>query len=277
MRALGFAVLLLALPALGCATTSELRQLENRVATLQGGEVGEQTRTQLADLTARVDALNREIDELRGSLEVANHRADQALEEARRARQDADSAARGGAAPVAAYAPEGGAPVAAYAPEGGAPEDGGAPPPAAPGGTQPEIENSPGALSASSAEMVQYRQAYGAWRRGEVQACIEGFREFLQNYSTSPYADDALYWMADCYYKQGDQEKAILRFAKVVEMYPTGNKAPDALYRQGEVLLNLGPSYSNAARDVFQRVLAEYPESPRADEAQRQLERLSAG
>jgi TolA-binding protein len=83
--------------------------------------------------------------------------------------------------------------------------------------------------------------------------------------------------MADCYYKQGDQEKAILRFAKVVEMYPAGNKAPDALYRQGEVLLNLGPSYSNAARDVFQRVLAEYPDSPRADEAQRQLERLSAG
>jgi TolA-binding protein len=60
-------------------------------------------------------------------------------------------------------------------------------------------------------------------------------------------------------------------------MYPAGNKAPDALYRQGEVLLNLGPSYSNAARDVFQRVLAEYPDSPRADEAQRQLERLSAG
>ena len=266
MRGLGFAVLLLGLPALGCATTSDLRQLENRVATLSGGEVGEQVRTQLADLTARVDALNREVDELRGSLEVANHRADQALEEARRARQDADSAARGGAAPAPAYAPE-----------GGRPEDGGAPPPAAPGGMQPEIDNSPGALSASSAEMVQYRQAYGSWRRGEVQACIEGFREFLQNYSASPYADDALYWMADCYYKQGDQEKAILRFAKVVEMYPTGNKAPDALYRQGEVLLNLGPSYSNAARDVFQRVLAEYPDSPRADEAQRQLERLSAG
>jgi tol-pal system protein YbgF len=228
-------VLLLGLPALGCATTSDLRQLENRVATLSGGEVGEQVRTQLADLTARVDALNREVDELRGSLEVANHRADQALEEARRARQDADSAARGGAAPARAYAPE-----------GGMPEDGGAPPPAAPGGMQPEIENSPGALS-------------------------------VQNYSASPYADDALYWMADCYYKQGDQEKAILRFAKVVEMYPTGNKAPDALYRQGEVLLNLGPSYSNAARDVFQRVLAEYPDSPRADEAQRQLERLSAG
>ena len=261
MRGLGFAVLLLGLPALGCATTSDLRQLENRVATLSGGEVGEQARTQLADLTARVDALNREIDELRGSLEVANHRADQALEEARRARQDADSAARGGAAPAPAYPAEGG----------------GAPPPAAPGGMQPEIENSPGALSASSAEMVQYRQAYGSWRRGEVQACIEGFREFLQSYSASPYADDALYWMADCYYKQGDQEKAILRFAKVVEMYPTGNKAPDALYRQGEVLLNLGPSYSNAARDVFQRVLAEYPDSPRADEAQRQLERLGAG
>jgi TolA-binding protein len=83
--------------------------------------------------------------------------------------------------------------------------------------------------------------------------------------------------MADCYTKQGDHEKAILRFAKVVELYPGGNKAADALFRQGEVLLKLGPGYANAARDVFQRVLQEYPDSPRADEAKRQLARLGAG
>jgi TolA-binding protein len=83
--------------------------------------------------------------------------------------------------------------------------------------------------------------------------------------------------MADCYETQGDNEKAILRFANVVERYPDGNKAPDALFRQGEVLLKLGPGYQKAARDVFERVVSEYPDSPRAAEAKRQLNLLSAG
>jgi tol-pal system protein YbgF len=140
------------------------------------------------------------------------------------------------------------------------------------------VEGSPGAVaSGSSEEVARYREAYNAWRRNEVQACIDGFRDFLQDFKSSPYSDEALYWMADCYSKQGDNEKAILRFAKVVELYPSSNKAPDALFRQGEVLLKLGPGYANAARDVFQRVVTEYPDSPRADEARRQLEILGAG
>jgi tol-pal system protein YbgF len=206
-----------------------------------------------------MDQLSREVDELRGALEVANHNAAQALDEARRAREDVGQSG-------ASLPPAPDEAAAARAPA----------PPAPPGGG-PVVESSPGASSSSAEEVQRYRDAYGAWRRGEVQACIEGFREFLQTYPSSPYADDALYWMADCYTRQGDHEKAILRFAKIVEMYPTGNKAPDALFRQGEVLLKLGPSYSSAARDVFQRVVKEYPDSPRASEARRELDRLGAG
>lgn len=251
---------LAALPLLvGCVSTADFRRLENRVHEVSGGEVGAQTRAQLADVTVRMDQLARELDELRGALEVANHNATQALDEARRAREDVGQRV----APLA-LPPE--------------PEPG--PEPAAsrePAAGQPEVESSPGASTSSSEEVQSYRNAYGSWRRGEVQACIEGFREFLQTYPSSPYADDALYWMADCYTRQGDYEKAILRFAKIVEMYPAGNKAPDALFRQGEVLLKLGPGYNSAARDVFQRVVREYPDSPRASEARRQLDRLGAG
>lgn len=267
MRALRVAVVVAAaLAQAACASVAEVRKLENRVARLSGGEVGEQTRAQLADLAAQMDRMNREMDELRGQLEVASHKAETAVQEARRAREEADAAVRAASGGAASLPP---------APSEGAPA-------ATPGGdTGPavEIESSPGAVvgGTASAEVAQYRRAYGAWRRDEVAACIEGFREFLQTYPSSPYADDALYWMADCYTKQGDHEKAILRFAKVVELYPKGNKAPDALFRQGEVLLKLGPGYSSAARDVFQRVVSEYPDSPRASEAQRQLDRLGAG
>ena len=57
-------------------------------------------------------------------------------------------------------------------------------------------------------------------------------------------------------------------------MYPDSPKAPDALYRQGESLLKLGPKFHEAARTVFKRVQKEYPDSPRAAEAKRQLATL---
>ena len=249
------ALALALVPALAsCVSVAEFRKLEGRVHDLQGGDVGAQTREQLADLSARVDKLSQEVDSLRGQIEVSSHTSERALEEAQKARREA---AAGPAAPPAPL-----------------PEGEGAPPAA--GG--PEVEGSPGAAAPGSAEEVEsYRTAYEAWRSNDLQACVEGFREFLQTYASSPYADDALYWMADCYSKQGDYEKAILRFANVVERYPQSNKAPDALFRQGEVLLKLGPGYSKAARDVFARVVSEYPGSPRAEEAKRQLELLGAG
>ena len=58
--------------------------------------------------------------------------------------------------------------------------------------------------------------------------------------------------------------------------YPEGDKSADALYRQGEALLKLGPNYAKAAGKAFERVIAEYPNSPRAGEAKKQLELLGA-
>ena len=128
---------------------------------------------------------------------------------------------------------------------------------------------------AGSPEEVQaYRDARAAWRAGDLEACIDRFRGFLQTYPASDHADDAAYWMADCHYREGDYKAAVLRFADVVQRYPAADKAPDALYRQGEALLRLGPKYGSAAETAFERLINEYPDSPRVAEARRQLELL---
>ena len=130
----------------------------------------------------------------------------------------------------------------------------------------------PAAPQSASVELGAYREAYNTWRTDDYGACIDRFREFLQTYPSSEYADDAAYWMADCYFKQGDYQTAILRFDDVAGRYPTSGKAPEALYRQGEALLRLGPRYGKAARRAFERVINEYPNSARVEEARRQLE-----
>ena len=74
------AIAVLALLA-GCATVAQQRKLERRISELEhGGGVARGDR--LADLGAHVDALQGELERMNGRVEVAEHRADQALAEA---------------------------------------------------------------------------------------------------------------------------------------------------------------------------------------------------
>jgi tol-pal system protein YbgF len=233
-------VLAVLLPALGgCVTVAEHRKLEADVNRLKGMSASGGDRTRVADLGAELQALREEIAQLEGRIEVVEHQSASALEEARAARQQSYSG------------------------------------PAQPGGGEPP----PGEAGdeSASAELRAYREAYAAWRSDDHQACIDRFREFLQTHPSSEYADDASFWMADCYFKQGDYKTAILRFDDVAGRYPQSEKAPDALYRQGEALLRLGPNYGRAAEKAFRRVVEQYPDSPRAAQAKGQLELLGTG
>jgi len=219
----------------GCVSVAEFRKLEYEVNKLQGEGAPAASggdATQVADLAAEVEGLRGDLAALEGRVEVAEHRAAEALGQARTARVEAD----------------GGSPAGEAEPFGGSPE-----------------------------EVEAYRAARAAWSGGDLEGCIDRFREFLQTYPTSDHADDAAYWMADCHFKQGDFKTAILRFDDVVGRYPTGDKAPEALFRQGEALLKLGPNYGKAAEKAFERLINEYPESSRVTEARRQLDLLGAG
>jgi tol-pal system protein YbgF len=240
---LGAALLLLPWLA-GCVTVAEFRKLEYEVNKMRRSGGGAGGGARVADLAAEVDELRDAIAQLEGRLEVTEHQSRVALEEARAARLDASRP---------------GAPAAAESAVGDAGPD------TAPG----EAEGAP---QSASVELRAYREAYNTWRTDDYGGCIDRFREFLQTYPSSDYADDAAYWMADCYFKQGDYQTAILRFDDVAGRYPTSGKAPEALYRQGEALLRLGPRYGKAARKAFERVINEYPNSERAEQARRQLE-----
>ena len=227
----------------GCVTVAEHRKLEARVDNLQAGSGADATDRRVADLAAEVGELRAHIGRLQGRLEIAEKRAGDALSDAEAARRQLAALATAGTAAAAAS----------------------------------EVEDEDvTAGAAASTEVSAYRTAYGSWRSNDDQACIDGFRKFLQAYPASDYADDAGFWMADCHYRQGDHKNAVLRFDDVVRNYPSGNKAPDALYRQGESLLKLGPGFHEAAKRAFERVVKEYPDSARASEARSQLELIGA-
>jgi len=237
--------------SVGCVTQGDFMKLQERVMDMERKSSGKE------DPFARIAELSSEVEELReqqrlvmGELEVAQKTADDALGEAAKAREALAAAGITGAGAMA-LVPLAEAPEALVLPD----DDGGT----------------------ASEEIVAYQEALNAWRGDDHKICIDRFRKFLQVHPGSPYADDAAYWMADCHFKQGDYRVAVLRFNDVVRVYPSGNKAADALYRQGESLLKLGPGFYDAATTVFKQVLKDYPDSPRAREAQQQLEAIGSG
>ncbi|MCH2169993.1 tol-pal system protein YbgF [Myxococcota bacterium] len=241
---LGVPILLVVVMSLsGCVTPAEFEKLRVKVVKLErGGTVkpgSPEAQQRLAELGADLERISKEIKQLSGRVEVAEHQAGVALKEAQTARTQVARLAVSGVEPA-------------------------------------ESEGPPPVEGEDSEEVARYRAAYEAWRKDDYQVCIDRFRAFLQNYEQSPYADDAAYWLADCYFKRGDFKTSVLRFDDVVARYPTGNKAADALYRQGEALLRLGPNYSKAAGKAFERVVREYPDSARVPEARRQLELLGS-
>jgi len=260
----------------GCVSVSEYRKLERDVRTLQakqsGGPGG---REQVADLGARLDSLQSDLQRLEGRLEVVEHNTQEALNEAHKARREANDPGAPSSPPPPSTGAPGPPPLGAAARPGSTQVAAAQPVAPAPSGPAPApVEDGASKKGASAEEVQAYRAAFAAWQRNDTDACIDQFRQFLQAHPTSIYADDSAYWMADCYFKKGDYKTAVLRFDDVVARYPKGNKAADALYRHGESLVRLGPGYSKAARRAFERVMEEYPDSPRAVEAKKQIELL---
>ncbi|MCX7771129.1 MAG: tol-pal system protein YbgF [Proteobacteria bacterium] len=74
---------------------------------------------------------------------------------------------------------------------------------------------------------VLYNQGYEMYLSGKYAQAITIFREFLQNFPNDSLADNAQYWIGECYYSQKMFDRAITEFKKT-ENYPDGNKVPDA-------------------------------------------------
>ena len=211
----------------------------------------------LAEQGAQIDALQAEVAELRGQVEALQRQ----LEQGTASRPPlAGTGAAAGAAPGATTGAAGEV-VAAVPPTTG-------------------VETpSPDEGSAPAEEIRDYEDAFRRYRAGDYAGAIDRFQVFLQTHPSSEYADNALFWMGDSYFKLNDFEQAAVAFDKVVKRFPDGNKVPDALYRQGVSLLEIGKrtkqqkTYTPAACQIFRRITDEYPNSERVPEARRQLEK----
>jgi len=117
-----------------------------------------------------------------------------------------------------------------------------------------------------------YNTAYFDFTRGKYAVAIAGFRQFLERFPDSDNADNAQYWIGECYYSQGQLAEAEQEFSRVLHRYPEGNKVPAAAYKLG--LVYLAQNRLAEARRQLQEVVDNYPGTTEAKLAQDRLNSL---
>ena len=120
--------------------------------------------------------------------------------------------------------------------------------------------------------MRDYKSALSLYRAGKHSDAAEAFRTFVKRHARHEYADNALYWLAECQYDMKDFRLALKTFRRVVEEYPTGNKAPDALLKMGFTYLKLKDKGN--ARTVLAQLVESFPKSQVARLASETLVRI---
>jgi tol-pal system protein YbgF len=78
-----------------------------------------------------------------------------------------------------------------------------------------------------------YKLAYGLFESGQYEASRTLFKEFLEKWPAGGYSDNALYWTGESFYVEKKYREAALTFQQVRERFPKGDKAADALLKLG--------------------------------------------
>jgi tol-pal system protein YbgF len=227
-------------------------------------EATQKTLRSNADLTVQVQQLQEQIEALRASLDLTTRRlqsisqelaAVRAMYQARvtmptgPAGTDPDATAHAAAAGDAATATPG---------ETAGGEAGDAP--AAP--QQPAMV---------SPEQL-YQSAYEDYMRGNYDLAVQGFSDYLKRWGSTDLADNAQYWIGECYDAQDRAEEALAAFSKVLEQHPASDKAAAAQLKKGLLYLKLGDQGQGVVH--LQYVVFEHPSTEEAELAREKLRSL---
>lgn len=117
-----------------------------------------------------------------------------------------------------------------------------------------------------------YNLAYNDYLNGRYELAVAGFQRFLQDFSNTSLAPNALYWLGESYYAMKDHVRAMQAFEKVVAEHPHSEKVAAALYKLGLAAAETGNT--NKAREYLKRVLQDFRDSNEAKLAKGKLAEL---
>jgi tol-pal system protein YbgF len=230
----------------------------------------------------RLDALQLEVQQLRGQLEEQQHSMEGMKSRQRELYLDVDrrmSRLEREGGTVAPQAPTAGAAATSKTPL----TTGNTVQPSAPAVSGQAISFAPVAapVAAGTAatppaslaeERAAYQKAFDLLRELRYEQATAAFRDFLKQYPDGRYAHIAQYWLGEAAYARRDFEQAIKDYQALLDNHPRSGKRADAM-------LKIGYSYqelkrSKESKQMMERLIELYPDSTEAGQARNQLRRM---
>jgi len=135
----------------------------------------------------------------------------------------------------------------------------------------PTTPESPQAPDSADDPFAMYEEALNYYHAQSYDQARGVFTEFLAQYPSSRYANNAQFYIGQSYYAQSRYPEAISAYEAVIRDYPNATKVPSAILKMGYAHAALGEK--ERARQLLQQVIDTYPYS---SEAQLARERLTS-
>ena len=149
--------------------------------------------------------------------------------------------------------------------------DAGAIPGATPGGAAPP---QPAATTPSVNPGIQpqrlFDSSFGDYATGNYVLAVQGFESYLGYFPKSQRAHEAQLYVAESLAGQKKDTDAIVAYDRVIANYAGSASVPTAYYKRGMAFERLGESAR--ARESYEAVLKQFPETQQAALAKQRLE-----
>ena len=212
--------------------------LEQRIAVL---ERIVKSRTEMQHrLQAQLDNMQNEVDELRGAVEVNTNELEKVLERQRELYLEIDKR-------VEALKQNGVTSSTGNAVSSSVSASGATPSQALQQGTQ-------------QGEEEAYNSAVNLILKSrEYDKAVPAFQSFIERFPNSEYAPNSHYWLGQLLFNKQQWAEASEQFNTVVTRFTDSSKRADALLKLGVIAERTGNI--NQAKQLFQQVVDEYPNS----------------
>ena len=117
-------------------------------------------------------------------------------------------------------------------------------------------------VQADSPASRLYNDAFNDYLRRNYDLCVQGFQEYIRQYGSSEFADDAQYWIGECHASNGNRRAARQAYQELIRQYPGSDKIPDAMFNDAAILKE--EDQGGAAAEAFRRLIQAYPNSDAA-------------
>lgn len=121
-------------------------------------------------------------------------------------------------------------------------------------------------------EMDSYQKALDMVHKSDFLTAVASFRTFLKAYPKSEFADNAQFWIGECYFALKDHSKAIKEFQAVADKYPKSDKISGAVLKQGLSFAEL--NMPEEAKMFLNKVVKDFAGSDDAMKAREKIEKI---